>query len=63
MRLAIIKDGLVINRITTVSESGSELFLGNNEIAIRVCNLTPEPQIGWSYDSQNETFLAPEVSE
>lgn len=65
MVFAQIKNGTVKNTIVVDDESVLSMVqvdLMTNEpydYVLRVCNLTPQPGIGWSYDG--ETFTSPPI--
>ena len=52
MTYAQVKNGIVQNRIVVEedSESNIKLFLEGYDHCVRIDNLNPQPDIGWSYD-------------
>lgn len=50
MIYAQIKTGIVFNIIVLDDESLAEHFKNGFDHLIRIDELTPSPQIGWSYD-------------
>jgi uncharacterized membrane protein len=56
MRYAQIKAGVVINIIVLKDASLISLFSKNFDSLVRVDNISPEPQIGWTYDSNTHQF-------
>lgn len=61
MRHAQIKDGVVKNIIVIADPTMKQLFgveTGFNAL-VRVEGIMPQPQIGWTYDSDTQQFSAP----
>ena len=54
-----IKDGIILNRIILNDAALESAFIVGYDYLKRVDELSPEPQLGWLYDSGTDTYSEP----